>query len=291
MEYENKINRPRASYNNKKSYDDELAIVLVLLEKTKIVEKEILDEFEDILKELVKLYEEEFPFYFKNGILNEKELMILTVSLMNGRGSVETRVKQTLERLESKVSQLQNNRLMAWLVLDYEYVAQKTAASINLDYNQYMVHMSIQQKREKVLRPWCKDGKTFLERVAANTQDMDKKLRRVIIQGVRRGWTVEKMAGVFRTITGTAAYKAARLLRTETMAVYSKVTKEMYLEKGIEYIEIIGDAACGGICLDYVGEAIPLREAELGDDLPPYHPNCACSFCAYEGFEEASDGE
>ena len=52
----------------------------------------------------------------------------------------------------------------------------------------------------------------------------------------------------------------------------------MYLEKGIEYVEIIGDAACGGICLDYVGEAIPLREAELGDDLPPYHPNCACSF-------------
>ena len=65
-----------------------------------------------------------------------------------------------------------------------------------------------------------------------------------------------------------------------------------YLEKkGIEYVEIIGDAACGGICLDYVGEAIPLREAELGDDLPPYHPNCACSFCAYEEFVENSDDE
>ena len=284
-------NRPRASYNNIKSYDDELAIVLKLLENTKIVEKEILDEFEEVFKELVKLYEEEFPFYFKNGIINEKELAILVASLMNGKGSIETRIKTTLDEMESKVRQLQNNRLMAWLILDYEYTAQKTAASINLDYTQYSIRMNPQQKKEKVLQPWCKDGKTFIDRVEANTKDMDNKLRLVIIQGIKRGWSIEKMTEVFRTITGTAAYKAARLLRTETMAVYSKVTKEMYLEKGIEYVEIIGDAACGGICLDYVGEAIPLREAELGDDLPPYHPNCACSFCAYEEFVENSEDE
>lgn len=290
MEHKHK-NRPRASYNNIKSYDDELAIVLKLLENTKIVEKEILDEFEEVFKELVKLYEEEFPFYFKNGIINERELAILVASLMNGKGSIETRIKTTLDEMESKVRQLQNSRLMAWLILDYEYTAQKTAASINLDYTQYMIRMTPQQKKEKVLQPWCKDGKTFIDRVEANTKDMDKKLRLVIIQGIKRGWSIEKMTEVFRTITGTAAYKAARLLRTETMAVYSKVTKEMYLEKGIEYIEIIGDAACGGICLDYVGEAIPLREAELGDDLPPYHPNCACSFCAYEEFEETSESE
>ena len=290
MEHKHK-NRPRASYNNIKSYDDELAIVLKLLENTKIVEKEILDEFEEVFKELVKLYEEEFPFYFKNGIINERELAILVASLMNGKGSIETRIKSALDEMESKVRQLQNSRLMAWLILDYEYTAQKTAASINLDYTQYMIRMTPQQKKEKVLQPWCKDGKTFIDRVEANTKDMDKKLRLVIIQGIKRGWSIEKMTEVFRTITGTAAYKAARLLRTETMAVYSKVTKEMYLEKGIEYIEIIGDAACGGICLDYVGEAIPLREAELGDDLPPYHPNCACSFCAYEEFEETSESE
>ena len=284
-------NRPRASYNNIKSYDDELAIVLKLLENTKFVEKEILDEFEEVFKELVKLYEEEFPFYFKNGIINERELAILVASLMNGKGSIETRIKFALDEMESKVKQLQNSRLMAWLILDYEYTAQKTAASINLDYTQYLIRMTPQQKKEKVLQPWCKDGKTFIDRVEANTKDMDNKLRLVIIQGIKRGWSIEKMTEVFRTITGTAAYKAARLLRTETMAVYSKVTKEMYLEKGIEYVEIIGDAACGGICLDYVGEAIPLREAELGDDLPPYHPNCACSFCAYEEFVENSEDE
>ena len=67
------------------------------------------------------------------------------------------------------------------------------------------------------------------------------------------------------------------------------ITKNIYLENGIEYVEIVGDAECGGICLDYVGGAIPLREAEIGDELPPYHPNCACSFCAYETFENTEE--
>ena len=69
------------------------------------------------------------------------------------------------------------------------------------------------------------------------------------------------------------------------MAMWAKATQESYLDMGIEYVEIVGDAECGGICTEFVGEdPVPLAEAELGDLLPPYHPNCACSFVAYEGF-------
>ena len=89
------------------------------------------------------------------------------------------------------------------------------------------------------------------------------------------------MMDSWRKLTHSAAYDSARLLKTETIAMWSLATKESYLTMGIEYVEIVGDAECGGICVDYVGEPIPLREAELGDDLPPYHPNCACSYIAY----------
>ena len=64
--------------------------------------------------------------------------------------------------------------------------------------------------------------------------------------------------------------------------MWSQATKDAYLEMGIEYVEILGDAECGGICLDYVGEAIPLAEAMLGGSLTPYHPNCSCWQVAYE---------
>lgn len=275
--------RTRNSYNNLDSYDDELEIVLDLLERAERVEREITKEFEGALRDLCKLYKEWFPFYYPKNVINERELQKLTLSL--NYGIMETDINDVLDEIKNKVEQLQTNRLMAWLILDYELTAQKTAASIGVP-NEKLRILPFSTKRDIVVQSWSKDHKTFLDRIKANTRDMDAKLRYVIVEGFRNGWSIEKMSETFRTITGAAAYKAARLVRTETMAVYSKATKETFLENGIEYVEIIGDAACGGICLDYVGEALPLREAEIGDDLPPYHPNCACSFCAYTEFEE-----
>ena len=278
------ITRTRSSYNNLDSYDDELDIVYELLEGAEEVENELLEEFAEIFKELCKLYNEIFPFYYPHNVLNEDELRKLTLSL--NYGIMETDIQELLDYVANKVEQLQTNKLMAWLILDYELTSQKTAKSIGVQYQDLL---PIATKKEIVVQSWCDDNKTFLDRIKANTKDMDAKLRYVIIEGIKNGWTIDKMTETFRDITGAAAYKAARLIRTETMAVYSKATKEMFLENGIEYVEIIGDAACGGICLDYVGEAVPLREAEIGDILPPYHPNCACSFCAYTEFGEIEE--
>jgi len=278
--------RKRSSYNNLDSYDDELDIVLELLKRAEDVENEMTKEFEGILRDLCRLYKEWFPFYYPHNVLSKDEFQKLTYSLKYGM--IDTDISKALDEIENKVEQLQTNRLMAWLILDYELTAQKTAASIGVP-NKNVLSFSL--KKDIVLKPWVKDNKTFLDRVKANTQDMDAKLRYVILEGIKNGWSMKQMSETFRTITGMAAYKAARLVRTETMAVYSKATKETFLENGIQYVEIIGDAACGGICLDYVGEALLLSEAEIGDDLPPYHPNCACSFCAYTEFEDKNSSE
>lgn len=130
--------------------------------------------------------------------------------------------------------------------------------------------------------PWCQDGKTYSDRLYGHVSQFQNKLNYVLEQGINQGKGFDWMCQAWRKLTGSTAYATARLLKTETVAMWSQATKNAYLEMGIEYVEIIGDAVCGGICLDYVGTAIPLREAELGDELPPYHPNCACSFVAYE---------
>ena len=129
--------------------------------------------------------------------------------------------------------------------------------------------------------PWCQDGKTYSQRIYNNVANFESKLRYVLQEGITNGRGIDWMTKAWRKLTGSSAYDTARLLKTETVAMWSQATKETYLSLGIEYVEITGDAECGGICLDYVGEAIPLRDAELGDLLPPYHPNCACSYVAY----------
>lgn len=278
--------RPRSSYHNVESYDDELEIVRELLEEAKPYENALNKEFERLVDKLGKLYEYNFPFYNHLGV-NSKELNILKNSLKKN-SPTETEISRVLDEIKQNIEILQMNIITAWLILDYEFTKEKTAESIGLDPQSNVFQFFSQtDTRERIItKSWCNDKKTYIERIRANTADMDRDLRMVIVQGLRRGWSMERMSQIFQNITGIAAYKAARLIRTETMAVWSKTTKEIYLEDGIEYVEIIGDAICGGICTDYVGEVIPLKEAEIGDDLPPYHPNCACSFCSYTEFTE-----
>lgn len=282
--------RKRSSYNNVDSYDDTVELIELLLEEEEVYEQVLDEAFDDLLAELIDIYDRYLPFYFKDGV-NTKELNKLIDSLRDGRAPA-TEISRAMDEMERNIRILQNDYTTAWLILDYELTKQNTAESLGLDpYSSLTyLHFSLPSVKDEIVhQPWCSDGKTFNERIWANTKDMDLNLRKVIVQGFRRGWDVNRMSQILQNITGMAAYKARRLIRTETLAVWSKTTKEMYLEEGIMHVEIIGDAACGGICNDYVGNVISLADAELGDELPPYHPNCCCSYCAYENFGDNLD--
>lgn len=130
--------------------------------------------------------------------------------------------------------------------------------------------------------PWCQDGKTYSDRLWGNVANFQRKLSFVLEEGITKGKGMEWMTEAWRKLTKTAGYEVARLLKTETMAMWAEATKEAYLDMGIEYVEIVNPEACSEVCSDYVGEVIPLAEAELGNELPPYHPNCVCDFIAYK---------
>lgn len=136
--------------------------------------------------------------------------------------------------------------------------------------------------KDKIEIPWCKDGKTYSQRLYRNVANFEDKLAFVLEEGITKGKGIEWMQQAWRKLTGASAYETARLLKTETMAFWGIATKESYLNMGIEYVMIVNDVACGEICAEFVdGDPIPLAEAEIGGLLPPYHPNCACSFIAY----------
>lgn len=129
--------------------------------------------------------------------------------------------------------------------------------------------------------PWCQDGKTYSDRLWGNVANFQSKLSFVLEQGITNGKGMEWMLQAWKKLTKTAGYEVARLLKTETMAMWSQTTKDAYLDMGIEYVEIENPEPCDEVCSDYVGEIIPLAEAMLGDELPPYHPNCLCEYHAW----------
>ena len=163
------------------------------------------------------------------------------------------------------------NRLMENAVMKNGYVKSFPKIEIR-DTNFY---------KENIAIPWCQDGKVYSDRLYSHVANFEQKLAFVLEEGIQNGKGMEWMQKSWMKLTGSTAYDTARLLKTETMAMWSMATKSSLLEMGVEFVEIVGDAECGGICLDQVGEAVPLREAEIGDLLPPYHPNCACSYVEY----------
>lgn len=157
----------------------------------------------------------------------------------------------------------------------------------------YQTHLSARVRitdtniRQNILPiPWCSDGKTYSTRLYEHVSNFESKLRYVLNEGIVNGRGREWMEWAWRQLTNATAYDTARLIKTETMAFYNIGLRDSYLEMGVEYVEIVGDAECGGICLDYVdGEPIRLEDAEINVELPPYHPNCACSFVSWEETE------
>lgn len=140
--------------------------------------------------------------------------------------------------------------------------------------------------------PWCSDGKLYSQRLYGHVANFQSKLDYVLTEGISKGRGMEWMTDAWRKLVHASAYDTARLLKTETMAMYNRGLKDSYLEMGVEYVEIVGDAECGGICLDYVdGDPVPLEDAEINVELPPYHPNCACSFVCYEEIKEVENPE
>lgn len=138
-------------------------------------------------------------------------------------------------------------------------------------------------KNKVVNVPWCQDGKVYSQRLYGHVSNFQQKLAYTLEEGVSKGKGMDWMTKTWRELTGSTASATARLLKTETMAMWSLATKSAYLEMGIEYVVPVGDGACGVICVDFLGgDPIPLAEAELGGLLPPYHPNCACSYVAWE---------
>lgn len=264
------------------AYEDELKLDKVL--------KELSD---DVFREL----EKELRLLEKNGKINLEEPFDLR---RNGA------VYQALKRIETL--QLRRFTDYCWMgaqvigesmTRSYTNTMDQTFAMFNYTRAQDPYKITANEKHQPTVQvrdtyiyenavkvPWCQDGKTYSDRLYGHVANFQKKLAFVLEEGINQGKGMEWMKEAWQKLTGSTAYATSRLLKTETMAMWSLATKEAYLEMGIEYVVMVGDAMCGGICLDYVdNEPVRLADAYVGDMLPPYHPNCACSYVAYEEVE------
>ena len=90
-----------------------------------------------------------------------------------------------------------------------------------------------------VKQPWTKDGREFSDRIWEHQEWLNRELRRRLSDAITQGKSIESTSREFRDIFGTTYYCAERLIRTQTLAVYAKSSRNTYEEYGIEYMKIM----------------------------------------------------
>lgn len=127
-----------------------------------------------------------------------------------------------------------------------------------------------------VKTPFTKDGRQFSDRIWENLNNMQGEIRRELTDSIAKGRSIQKTTARFKKIFGNTSYNTQRLIRTETIAAYSKASRDSYAAAGIKKLQVLPQAGACKVCSTAAKYQIPIDVAELGVNIPPFHPFCKC---------------
>ena len=119
-------------------------------------------------------------------------------------------------------------------------------------------------------------GIHYSDRVWRNSQVMTKKLEQVLLKGVMTGKSYRKLAIELEEMSEDGVFAAERLIRTEMTYISNQAELQAYKECGIEeYIFVATlDSRTSKPCRKMDRKRVKIREAVVGENLPPLHPWC-----------------
>lgn len=150
---------------------------------------------------------------------------------------------------------------------------------------------------DKVLRrlinqPWS--GANFSERIWGNAETLGKVLKQEIIQSFIQGISVKNLSDRIQNRFEADRKNTERLVRTELNHALNETTKLSYEEAEIEEYEYLAeiDSRTSDICRELNGQKFKMKDAKVGVNYPPMHPNCRSTTVPvidYENFGKKKD--
>ncbi len=128
--------------------------------------------------------------------------------------------------------------------------------------------------------PWA-DGKSFSDRIWENKEKLTNYLNRDLAQGFARGDSYANLTkNIKERLQNVSKKDAYRLVYTEGTYVMAE-SSIMPFEEDFEYYKLstVGDNKVCSICREVEdGEPIPIEKRVPGENFPPMHPWCRCTF-------------
>ncbi len=234
---------------------------------------------------------------------NPHDLDEMLKRLRNGIKSDER--KELLKRLEAPAYRYRINRFVDMQhqtdeLMKYVYDVEKeisTKSYINAAYNTYYRDVFNIQKDvgvayrfnnldsklvEQMLRSkWS--GENYSSRIWGNTQDLTNTLKDEMVLGILTNKTEKEMMDTIIERFSIGAYKARRLIVTESAAISSFADQLAFEDAGIETEMFIAvhDGKTSMVCQKHDRSIVEVGKGEVGRNIPPLHPNCRSKMIPY----------
>lgn len=127
---------------------------------------------------------------------------------------------------------------------------------------------------------------TWSDRLWSNQNALRAELDKLLNRGIVQGKNPRELARDLRKVFETSIYNSERLLRTELARVQQDVFQDSMKQAEIEQYEFIAEPDACPICKKLDGKIFDLKDAEVGVNAYPMHPNCRCSQAGYVDREE-----
>ena len=128
-------------------------------------------------------------------------------------------------------------------------------------------------------------GRNYSARVWRNTDQLAQLLEGEIEAAFLSGKSVRRMANVIMDRFGVGYRAAECLMRTETSYVQNQTAAQSYRDAGCTDYEILtaSDRRTCRRCAAQNGRRYLFTEMQVGENAPPFHPNCRCTILPVVG--------
>lgn len=266
------------------------------------------DKYDAILDKRDAVYSKELQATYKRiGRNITNEINDIYKQLQDANGVPITKSPISPEKLRNMEAQIKRlGSLQAQLVKEMGTEEQLKKLERNLAYNYtdgyYFSAFALEQAAQVgvnvplltqahvmgvLANPWLPDGKTYSDRLRANTNLLAAKMRDSLEEAVGNGWGWNRLARRIQDVAGEGYYNAVRLARTERTRAAGQGANHLYMQNAdimdgkrwnatLDRRTAPKDAANDGELYELAYDT-PELPGRAGERIPN-HPNCRCKW-------------
>lgn len=178
-----------------------------------------------------------------------------------------------LDKLGNKEIAITEEALRTMYMLNSDLVAGELGFSTKVDEE------AVKKAIDSI---WCADGKHWSNRIWTNKAALQELIKNGMVDCIARGASKDEVVKQLMTDMKVGYSQAERLARTELTYIQNKSCLDKYAEAGVEKYRYLAahDERTSDICQELDGKVFLLKDASVGTNYPPMHPNCRSTVLA-----------